>query len=94
MNGRDRRSGRSDPGCGLNMSTLVRILFLTLLAVGTLAAAGDPSPAPGQAEPTPTPKASQTPSPTPSADAEELLEEFVPSEEVRADQAVAFPVDI
>ena len=44
------------------------------------------------AEPTPT--ASPTPSPTPTADAEELLEEFVPSEEVRADQAVAFPVDI
>jgi hypothetical protein len=46
------------------------------------------------AEPAPTPEASPTPSPTPTADAEEQLEEFVPSEEVRADQAVAFPVDI
>ncbi len=95
------------------MNTLVRSLFLALLAVGTLATAGDLSPAPGQdsstprgsasaqkasdtpvAEPTPTPKASPPPLPTPTADAEEQLEEFVPSEEIRADQAVAFPVDI
>jgi hypothetical protein len=87
------------------MNTLVRNLVLALLAVGTLAAAGDqaappprePAPAQGEdaappsaAKPTPTP----TPQPAPTADAEEQLEEFVPTEEVPADQAVSFPVDI
>jgi hypothetical protein len=97
----------------MRMNTFVRSLYLTLIAVVTLAAAGDPSPAAGQdsstppgsasaqktsdtpaGEPTPTPKASPVPSPTPTANAEEQLEEFVPSEEVSADSAVAFPVDI
>jgi hypothetical protein len=92
------------------MKHLVRDVLLTLLAIATLAAAGDqatdaPAPAGGSAsteeasdepvaEPTPTPKAEPTPSPTPSPDVERQLEEFVPSEEVEADQAVAFPVDI
>mgnify|MGYP007134108855 CR=1 FL=1 len=57
-------------------------------------AAPDASPDAPVAEPTPTPNAGPTPAPAPTADAEEQLEEFVPSEEVRADQAVAFPVDI
>jgi hypothetical protein len=78
------------------MNALLRNLLLTLLGFGTLATAGDqaaPAPAPG---PTPLPKATPTPTPpaTPTPDIEEQLEEFVPSEEVRADQAVAFPVDI
>jgi hypothetical protein len=76
------------------MNTFVRSLALTLIAFGTLANAGDQTAAAPAPEPTPTPKAGPTPSPTPTADAEEQLEEFVPSEEVRADQAVAFPVDI
>jgi hypothetical protein len=74
--------------------------LLVLLAVGAIAAAGDQAasgPA-GQsgaapAEP-PKPAPTATPAPAPTADAEEQLEEFVPSEEVRAEQAVAFPVDI
>jgi len=91
------------------VNALVRNLLFVLLAVGTVVAAGDQAPAqdsatpkgvaPAQkeadapaAEPTPEPK--PTPKPTPTADAEEQLEEFVPTEEVPADQAVAFPVDI
>ena len=73
------------------MSSLVRNLLLVLLAVGTIAAAGDQTPAPA-AKATPAPK--PTPAPTPTADPDEQLEEFVPSEEVPADRAVAFPVDI
>jgi hypothetical protein len=99
----------------MKMNTFLRSLALTLIAIGTLVAAGDAFPAAGQDSSTPTgsasaqkpgeepaaaptpqpvPKASPTPSPTPTADVEEQLEEFVPSEEIRADQAVAFPVDI
>jgi len=85
------------------MSSLVRNLLFVLLAVGTIAAAGGQAPAPGS-EPAqkgsgtpavePTPEPTPTPKPTPTADAEEQLEEFVPTEDVPADQAVAFPVDI
>jgi hypothetical protein len=74
------------------MNTLVRNLFLALLAIGTLAAAGDQAATDGQSAPVPAP--TPTPAATPTLDPEEQLEEFVPSEEVRADQAVAFPVDI
>ena len=66
------------------MSTLVRLLLIALVGGGALAVAGDQAAArPGQ-EATPTP----TPAP------EEQLEEFVPTEKLPADQAVAFPVDI
>jgi len=83
------------------MNALVRSLLFALLAVGTIAAAGGQAPAPGS-EPAqegapaakPTPEPTPTPKPTPTADAEEQLEEFVPTEDVPADQAVAFPVDI
>ena len=84
------------------MNALVRNLLLVLLAVGATGVAGDQAvstPA-GQGEPapaeptTPTPAATPTPVATPTPDPEKQLEEFVPSEEVRADQAVAFPVDI
>ena len=84
------------------MNALVRNLLLVLLAVGAIAAAGDqaaPKPS-GQtgsapaAPPKPTPAAIPTPAPSATPDPEKQLEEFVPSEELRADQAVAFPVDI
>jgi hypothetical protein len=67
------------------VKALVRNLVFASLAVAALATAGDQTPAPD---------ATPAPTPTPTADAEEQLEEFVPSEEVPADQAVAFPVDI
>ena len=92
------------------MSTFFRCLLLTLLALGTLPAAGDPDPsAPGQdsttpppsgsapeapKKPAPTPTPAPTPAPTPTADPEEQLEEFIPTEDLPADEAVAFPVDI
>jgi len=84
------------------MNALVRKLLLALLAVGAIASAGDQAaskpagqaaPAPA-ATPKPTPPATPTPAPTATPDPEKQLEEFVPSEELRADQAVAFPVDI
>jgi len=77
-----------------------RHLLFVLLAVGALAAAGDQaalpsgeSAPPAQEGPAP-PKPTPTPAPSPTPDPEKLLEEFVPSEEVPADHAVAFPVDI
>jgi hypothetical protein len=83
------------------MNALVRNLLLVLLAVGTIAAAGDPAAArqegaPPPTEPVPAPetKPTPTPTPTPTADPEEQLEEFVPSERLPADESVAFPVDI
>jgi len=87
------------------MNALVRNLLFLLLAVGAIAAAGDQAPGSEPARPkesAPAPKeanapdveATPAPKPTPSADAEEQLEEFVPTEKVPADEAVAFPVDI
>ncbi len=77
-----------------------RHILFVLLAVGAMAAAGDQAASPsgdsapteqeGPAPPKPTP----TPAASPTPDPEKLLEEFVPSEEVPADHAVAFPVDI
>jgi len=70
------------------MKPLVRSLLLVVLAGAALAAAGDQAKAPPS--PAPTPEASPGPEP------EEVpeLEEFVPTEKVKADDAVAFPVDI
>jgi hypothetical protein len=91
------------------MNALVRNLLFALLAVGTIAAAGDQAPPPGQDSatpkgsapaqkesdtPAPAAKPTPTPTPTPTADPDRQLEEFVPSEELPADRAVAFPVDI
>jgi hypothetical protein len=81
------------------MSALVRRLLFALLAVGTLATAGDQAAptregAPPPKQSAPAPEAKPTPTPTPTADPEEQLEEFVPTEELPADRAVAFPVDI
>lgn len=67
------------------MSPLVRICLLALLAAGALASAGDQG-----APPAPAPPAAATPAPRTAPD----LEEFVPTEKVPADEAVAFPVDI
>jgi hypothetical protein len=65
------------------MKSLVRALLLGLLGLAALASAGDQAAA--QAPPPPA-----TPAPTPVPD----IEDFVPSEKVSADDAVAFPVDI
>ncbi len=77
-----------------------RHLLFGLLAVGAMTAAGDQavsppgeSGPPAQEAPAP-PKPTPTPAASPTPDPEKLLEEFVPSEEVPADIAVAFPVDI
>ena len=67
------------------MKSLVRALLLGLLGLAALASAGDQAAA--QAPPAP---ATPTPAPTPAPD----IEDFVPSEKVSADDAVAFPVDI
>ncbi len=78
-----------------------RHLLFVLLALGAIAIAatgdqavpsGESAP-PAQEGPAP-PKPAPTPAATPTPDPEKLLEEFVPSEEVPADRAVAFPVDI
>ena len=60
------------------MSALVRRFVLPLLAAGALASAGDQA---NQGSPPPSPAGPD-------------LEEFVPTEKVPADRAVAFPVDI
>lgn len=65
------------------MKGLVRVLLLGVLGLAALASAGDQAAA--QAPPAPA-----TPAPTPVPD----IEDFVPSEKVSADDAVAFPVDI
>ena len=89
------------------MTTLMRHLLIVLVAAGAIAVAGDQAaarsgqatspPAKGSATAPadkPTPKPTPSPTPTPTAEPEEQLEEFVPTEELPADQAVAFPVDI
>ena len=87
------------------MNALVRSLLFALLAVGAIATAGGQAPGPEPATPkesapaqkaadAPAVEVAPTPKPTPTADAEEQLEEFVPTEKVPADEAVAFPVDI
>jgi len=77
-----------------------RHLLFLLLAVGAMAAAGDQagSPSrgtapPAQEDPAP-PKPTPAPTASPTPDPEKQLKEFVPSEEIPADRAVAFPVDI
>jgi hypothetical protein len=63
------------------MKSLVRLLLLGLAGAAALASAGDQAAAP----PPPAPAA-----PAPVGD----IEDFVPSERISADEAVAFPVDI
>ena len=69
------------------MRSLVRALLLGLVGATAMAAAGDQA-APPPPPPTPPPAAA-----TPAAPAGDI-EDFVPSEKVSADDAVAFPVDI
>ena len=81
------------------MSALGRTLLPTLLAAAAFGASGDaaprqePKPAPATpktapATPTPTPGAAGTPAPGRD------IEDFVPTEHVKADDAVSFPTDI
>ena len=60
--------------------------WIVLLAVSALSAApvGTESP----------PESASPPAEAAEEDDEKLLEEFIPSEEVPADSAIAFPVDI
>ena len=77
-----------------------RHLLFVALALGAIVAAGDQGAPAGEtggpagqeapASPTPAP----TPVATPTPDPERQLEEFVPTEELPAERAVAFPVDI
>jgi len=69
------------------MRNLVRTFLLGLAGATAMAAAGDQSPAPPPLA-TPPPAAA-----TPAAPAGDI-EDFIPSEKVPADDAVAFPVDI
>ena len=62
------------------MRRLVRLLLLGLAGLAAIASAGDQA----------APQAPSTPAPAPAGD----IEDFVPSEKVSADDAVAFPVDI
>ena len=69
------------------MRNLVRAFLLGLAGATAMAAAGDQTAKPPQ--PPPAPPAALTPAP-PAGD----IQDFVPSEKVPADDAVAFPLDI
>ena len=69
------------------MRSLVRALLLGLVGATAMAAAGD------QAAPPPPPPVAPPVVATPAGPAGDI-EDFVPSEKVSADDAVAFPVDI
>lgn len=60
------------------MKGLTRAFLLTLVAASAVGAAGDP----------------QAPPPVPKRAPADDIEDFVPSERVKADDAVAFPTDI
>jgi hypothetical protein len=64
---------------------------VTLVAASAVGAAGDPSPP--QAAPA-APAPAVTPAPAPSAPPAADIQDFVPTEKVSADDAVAFPTDI
>jgi hypothetical protein len=69
------------------MRSLIRALLLGLVGATAMAAAGDQAAPP--LPPPAAPPAAATPAP-PAGD----IEDFVPSEKVSADVAVAFPADI
>jgi len=69
------------------VKSLVRVLLLGLAGAAAIASAGDQAPS----QPTPVP-AAPGPAAAPPQGAD--IEDFVPSEKVSADDAVAFPVDI
>ena len=70
------------------MKSLVRVLLLGLAGLAAIAFGRRPGGAPDA--PTPPRRARRPPPPSPAGD----IEDFVPSEKVSADDAVAFPVDI
>jgi hypothetical protein len=72
------------------MSARGRTLLLTLPLAAAFGASGDAAPRqqPPPAPATPTPAAAATP--VPARD----IEDFVPTEHVKADDAVSFPTDI
>jgi hypothetical protein len=73
------------------MSALVRTLLLTLAAAAAFGASGDAAPRQAPpAAPAPTAPAAPAPARGPAQD----IEDFVPSEHVKADDAVSFPADI
>lgn len=80
--------------------TRLRALLLTLAASGAALAAGDPQASPpGSAASGPAPVPAQSPAapapaPAQPAPAARDIEDFVPTEKVSADDAVAFPTDI
>jgi hypothetical protein len=74
------------------MKGQVRVILLGLAGLAALASAGDqavPQAPPAPAVPA-VPAATPAPGPPPAGD----IEDFVASEKVGADDAVAFPVDI
>ncbi len=73
------------------MRALVRTLLLVLAAAAVFGARGDAAaPQAAQAPPTVGPPAPVATAPPAGRD----IEDFVPSEHVKADDAVAFPTDI
>jgi hypothetical protein len=69
------------------MRNLVRAFLLGLAGAAAMAASGD------QAAPPSPPSVTPSAGPTPAYPAGDV-EDFIPSEKVPADDAVAFPVDI
>jgi hypothetical protein len=81
------------------MSALVRTLLLTLSAAAAFGASGDAAPrqqppaapaAPTSAPPTPAASPGSAGAPAAGRD----IDDFVPTEHVKADDAVSFPTDI
>jgi len=72
------------------MRGLKRTLLLALVAGSAVGATGDPQPPQAPAAQAPAATPTPAPLPTPAAD----IQDFVPTEKVSADDAVAFPTDI
>jgi hypothetical protein len=73
------------------MGRLVRMLLLAGTAVLTLGARGDPQ---APAAPAPAPPSPVAAPAGPAGAQAQDIQDFVPSEHVNADDAVAFPADI
>lgn len=71
------------------MRAVSRALLLTVLAGSAIGAAGDPSPPQAPVPQAPAPQA-----PAPQAAPTGDMKDFVPTQKVRAEDAVAFPTDI
>ncbi len=74
------------------MRALVRTVLLTLPLAAAFGASGDAAPRqePPRAPATPTPVPAAAATPPPARD----IDDFVPTEHVKADDAVSFPTDI